>query len=354
MQSVTSLPLDLLRKVQTAAPGEAWGELFGFLREICFPALPGGAAEVTRRDRAVAPADLFLATAGWDLWADYYACVPRTAERLAAWWAAAPPGRAVLILDGLSLREAPWLLRGAAERGYAVHAAEVTGAELPADTGPFARALGFGQRSALENDRAGGAHRLPGARTDSVDLPWRECVELIDAARGWVLWHHWPDERIHKLNAPGRGLAALAAETAAQLAGDDFWALVERLTTGRRLVVTGDHGYAATGLFPDAGDREQSAYLKARYKSGRSAPAPDSEESPAPAAPDGKDSGPGAWTPPLDLVTETPHGRHGFVLGRRKWRSPGGYPTLAHGGLSLLEVAVPFIELSRPAGQSGH
>ena len=354
MQSVTSLPLDLLRKVQTAAPGEAWGELFGFLREICFPALPGGAAEVTRRDRAVAPADLFLATAGWDLWADYYACVPRTAERLAAWWAAAPPGRAVLILDGLSLREAPWLLRGAAERGYAVHAADVTGAELPADTGPFARALGFGQRSALENDGAGGAHRLPGARTDSVDLPWRECVELIDAARGWVLWHHWPDERIHKLNAPGRGLAALAAETAAQLAGDDFWALVERLTTGRRLVVTGDHGYAATGLFPDAGDREQSAYLKARYKSGRSAPAPDSEESPAPAAPDGKDSGPGAWTPPLDLVTETPHGRHGFVLGRRKWRSPGGYPTLAHGGLSLLEVAVPFIELSRPAGQSGH
>jgi hypothetical protein len=50
------------------------------------------------------------------------------------------------------------------------------------------------------------------------------------------------------------------------------------------------------------------------------------------------------------LMLETPHGKHAFALGRRKWKSQGGYPTLAHGGLSLLEVAVPFIELSRPMG----
>ena len=341
---MTALPLDLLRTLQTAAPTEAWRELLGFVREICFPALSGAAAEVTRRDRAVAPADLFLATAGWDLWADYYASVERTADRLTAWWDATPPGRAVLILDALSLREAPWLLRGAADRGYTVHA-DVTGAELPADTGPFARALGFGQRSTLENDGGGGAHRLPGARTDSVDLPWRECVALIDATPDWVLWHHWPDVRIHQLSAPGRGLATLAKETAAQLAGDDFWALVERLSIGRRLIVTGDHGYAATGSFPDVGDREQTAYLKVRYKSGRAAPDGDGNRHGGA----GRASS-GTWTPPLDLVVDTPHGRHSFVLGRRKWKSPGGYPTLAHGGLSLLEVAVPFIELSRPSG----
>lgn len=341
---MTALPLDLLRTLQTAAPTEAWRELLGFVREICFPALSGSAAEVTRRDRAAVPADLFLATAGWDLWADYYASVERTADRLAAWWEATAPGRAVLILDALSLREAPWLIHGAADRGYTVHAAAVTGAELPADTGPFARALGFGQRSALENDGAGGAHRLAGARTDSVDLPWRECVDLIDATPDWVLWHHWPDVRIHQLGVPGRGLAALAKETAARLADDDFWALVERLSTGRRLIVTGDHGYAATGSFSDVGDREQSAYLKARYKSRRSAP---DEAATDTAVPDERSSG--IWTPPLDLVVDTPHGRHSFVLGRRKWKSPGGYPTIAHGGLSLLEVAVPFIELSRPA-----
>ena len=287
-----------------------------------------------RRDRAVASADLFLATAGWDLWSSYYDSVPTTADQLASWWSTTTRGRAVLILDALSLREAPWLVHGAAQRGYSVHAAKVTGAELPADTNSFAQALGFGQRSAVENDGAGSAHRLLGARTDSVDLPWRECVDLLDAAPDWVLWHHWPDDRIHDLSAPGRGLSSLAGEVANQLTSDHFWAMVERLTIGRRLVITGDHGYAATGLFPDVADAEQTRYLKSRFKSGRTA------------------SGTfkyGDWVPPIDLNLETPHGPHAFVLGRRKWKSPGGYPTLAHGGLSLLEVAVPFIELSRRA-----
>ena len=114
----------------------------------------------------------------------------------------------------------------------------------------------------------------------------------------------------------------------------DFWALVERLTTGRRLVVTADHGYAASGLFPDTVDAEQAAYLRNRFSSGRSAL---SETSPS------------RWAPPIDLTLDTPRGRQALVLGRRKWKSPGGYPTLTHGGLSLLEVAVPFLELSRPA-----
>ena len=206
---MTTLPLDLLRKLQAAAPHEAWRELFAFAWETCCREITstGVAGEISRRDRAVAPADLFLATAGWDLWSSYYHSVSRTADRLAAWWGSISSGRAVLILDGLSLREAPWLICGATERGYVVHSAEATGAELPADTNPFARALGFGQRSALENNGASNAHRLPGARTDSVDLPWRECVDLVDASPDWVLWHHWPDERIHELSSPGRGLA---------------------------------------------------------------------------------------------------------------------------------------------------
>ena len=334
---MTALTLELLRKLQSASPTEAWAELFSFAWETCTPELSDDkiAGEVIRRDRAIAPADLFLATAGWDLWSNYYDCVSRTAEQLTIWWDKNSPGRAVLILDALSLREAPWLLQGAAKRGYIVHSSAPTGAELPADTNPFARSLGFGQRSAIENNGAGGSHKLQGARTDSVNLPWQECVGLIDASTDWVLWHHWPDERMHDLGAPGHGLSALATEAADQLTSDAFWALVERLTTGRRLVITGDHGYAATGLFPDTADSKQAQHLKSRFKSGRSAP---------------DENSPSDWVPPIDVVLDTPHGRHAFALGRRKWKSQGGYPTLAHGGLSLLEVAVPFIELSRPVG----
>ena len=157
---MTALSLDLLRKLQAVAPDEAWSELFSFAWKTCSPEVPPdkAASEVLRRDRAVVPADLFLATAGWDLWSSYYDSVPRTAERLAAWWSRTSPGRAVLVLDALSLREAPWLVHGATTRGYTVQSAEATGAELPADTNPFAKALGFGQRSALENN---GARWLP-------------------------------------------------------------------------------------------------------------------------------------------------------------------------------------------------
>ncbi len=334
---MNALPLKLLQNLQSAAPKNAWNELFSFAWKTCSsPLSPEKApSEVTSRDRDIAPVDLFLATAGWDLWSDYYTNVPRTAERLATWWNGTSSGRAVLVLDALSLRESPWLVHGAPERGYTVHSAQATGAELPADTNPFAKALGFGHRSALENNGAGGSHKLQGARTESVSLPWKECVDLVDASTDWVLWHHWPDERIHDLSSPGHGLSALAREAADQLTADDFWELIRRLATGRRLVITADHGYAATGLFPDTSDKRQAQHLKSRFKSGRAAPA---------------EYEPSAWVPPIDVVLDTPSGRNAFVLGRRKWRSQGGYPTLAHGGLSLLEVAVPFIELSRPAG----
>ena len=78
--------------------------------------------------------------------------------------------------------------------------------------------------------------------------------------------------------------------------------------------------------------------MKQRFKSGRTAVSP--------ALP--SDTEPAAWMPPIDLELKTQHGKHRFVLGRRKWKVPGEKNRLlAHGGLSLLEVFVPFIELSK-------
>ena len=123
----------------------------------------------------------------------------------------------------------------------------------------------------------------------------------------------------------------MTQEVEQHLTGDEFWSLVDRLATGRQLVITADHGYAASGLFPDS-NKEQTEYLKKVFKSGRW----DSETRDA-----------GSWVPPIDLAIESKHGTHLFVNGRRKWKSAGGYPTLTHGGLSVLEVAVPWIELSK-------
>jgi hypothetical protein len=299
---------------------------------------------VRNRDAEIGAADLFLATAGWDLWKSYEKVVPRTADALATWWAERGAGRAVLILDALSLREAPWLLKGAEDRGYTIHQARATGAELPADTTPFAEALGFASRSSLENNNGAGKGRLVGAITDSINLPWEDCAAQINAANDWIIWHHWLDDRVHKLCSPGHGLADLAKEAAEQLSSNAFWKLVHTLTTGRRIVITADHGYAASGNSHDTTDPAQASYLKDRFSSGRWAKIADIKQ-PSPAR-----MASSTWVPPLDLSLKTAHADATFVLGRRKWKSQGGYPTLTHGGLSLLEVAVPFIELSRTGG----
>ena len=50
---------------------------------------------------------------------------------------------------------------------------------------------------------------------------------------------------------------------------------------------------------------------------------------------------------PVALQINSPHGAHLLALGRWKWRSQGGYPTLTHGGLSLLEVLSPWVEINK-------
>jgi len=331
-----ALDAGLLHRLTTGGAEDAWRLIIDQVLAIATqPLAPGKApSEVVRRDREIGAFDHFLSALAWDLWPVFGDSVERTAERLARWWAAATDGtgdaRAVLILDGLSLRELPWLLQGARERGYTLNQVGVTASELPGATNEFARALGFSGRGQLQNNGGDLAHRLQTARTESLDLPWRDCVGLIDSAPNWLFWHHWPDSQVHDGDGAGQGLDTLTRAIADQLGGDDFWAFIDCLATGRRLVITSDHGYAATGYFPDA-EGALGQFLKQGFGSGRSQPGL---------------ADPGPFVPPVALPISSPHGHFLMALGRRKWKSQGGYPTL-HGGLSLLEVLSPFVELTR-------
>jgi hypothetical protein len=336
--TLTAATLHTLTQGSDAA---AWRAIIHHAVEIASKPLTTENApnEVVKRDLEIGELDLFLSSCGWDLWQAFgqpekSGGVERTSEHLVCWWAEPFAARAVLILDGLSLRELPWLLQGAKARGFSLHEVAAHASELPGKTDEFARALGFTSRSQLQNDSSGLAHKLHPARTESVDLPWKDCKNIVDSAPGaknWVFWHHWPDTRMHGDAGAGQGLERLTRDVAEQLTSNDFWAFVERLATGRRLVITSDHGYAATGYFPDA-DGEVGQFLKQTFASSR-----------------GKtgtaDAGP--FAPPVALRIDSPHGAHLLALGRRKWKSQGGYPTLAHGGLSLLDVLSPWVEITR-------
>lgn len=315
-----------------------WQHITGEALGICSAALTKDKAtkSVTERDREIGKLDHFLASSGWELWGTFGESVVRTSDRLANWWAGPYEAKAILILDGLSLRELPWLLQGAEAHGLKVTTIAASASELPPETNEFAAALGYANRSQLQNN-GGKSQRLPGARTECVALPFADCANLIDAAPNWVFWHQWPDAAIHDAAGAGQGLDQIVRETAERLTSKDFWNFVKRLAHGRRLVITSDHGYAATGLFHDAAD-EQAQFLKDTFRSGRSRAGKSIGE---------LDRGP--FVPPVALPLSSPHGAHLLALGRWKWKSQGGYPTLAHGGLSLLEVLCPFVEISAGA-----
>ena len=326
----------VLHRLTKGTPEDAWRIIINKAVEIASKPLAAGNApsEITKRDREIGALDHFLSSSGWDLWQAFGDTVERTSDRLVRWWAEPYSAKAVLILDGLSLRELPWLLQGAKERGFTLHEATANASELPGETNEFARALGFGSRSQLQNNGGGLAHSFQPAHTEGVDMAWKDCAGLIDAAPNWVFWHHWPDSKVHGGSGAGQGLDILARDAAEQLSSDDFWAFVERLATGRRLVITSDHGYAATGYFPDA-DGDVGQFLKKTFASGRSK------------AGTGET---GPFVPPVAMHTNSAHGTHLLAVGRWKWKSQGGYPTMTHGGLSLLEVLSPWIEISRNGG----
>ena len=324
MTDLFSLPAD-----------KAWERIFTQIWQIFSEPVRADVADAitTDRDRTTADLDNLLSGSAWELWQQFEASAPRTSQSLKNYWNERSSGKAVLILDALSLRESPWLLEQAQQRSYTIHQARATASEIPGDTTPFAKALGFSQRSSLEHN-SGKSADFPTAWTETTDLPFADCADLIKADPNIIFWHHWPDAKMHDLADEGNGYRTLAKEAAGKLTSDDFWQLIDRLTTGRRLVITADHGYAHSGLFPDVVQKDQVSFLKRHFKSGR-------------ATQNGNETEQHYWVPPLTQILNTEHGCWNLVLGRKKWKSQGGYPTLTHGGLSLLEVAVPFIELSK-------
>ena len=100
-----------LDAVLTASPVDAWQAVFDKLREVfSAPLSPQHAErEVMERERKVDELELLLSSSAWELWREFESAAPRTSKAVIEFWGANPSGKAVLILDGLSLREMPWL-----------------------------------------------------------------------------------------------------------------------------------------------------------------------------------------------------------------------------------------------------
>jgi hypothetical protein len=300
-------------------PAAAWAAIFLSLLSMA----KQSASPVALHDATVVP-DRLLAEAAWELWEAFPECAIKTSTTLKD-WTNQSSGKAVLILDALSLRELPILLGAAEARDIQPLQLKVTGSECPSTTDHFAMAIGLPSRSALVNDGKPKTFALFGGNcyTGVVSLPFDDCA--VPPTPNIVIWHSWLDDLIHLQHKLPDQIASIASNV---LQGDGFWNFLTKLRQGRNLVITSDHGYAVSKRFSsEVEDPEAVEILRKTFGASRNKAVSEPWQK--------------RFMPPVVMSCNSQH----VVMGQRKWRVQSGFPHVCHGGMSLLEVAVPYLEL---------
>ncbi len=306
--------------LDSQSPQDAWGEIFSALHALSM----SSSSPVALHDATVIP-DRLLTEAAWGLWEAFPRHAEKTSDCLKS-WTAAGSGKVVLILDALSLRELPILMVVAEARGIQPIQVKVTGSECPSTTDHFAKSLGLPSRSALANDGKPGTFALFGGNcyTDVVSLPFEDCA--VPPSPNLVIWHSWLDDLIHLQQKLPDQITSIATNT---FQSDGFWNFINRLRQGRDLVITSDHGYAVSKLFSSAvEDPDAIEILRKTFGASRNRAVSESWQK--------------RFLPPIVMTNNNQH----IIMGQRKWKVQGGFPHVCHGGMSLLEVAVPYMEFA--------
>jgi len=322
---VTAMP-DWAALLFGAGAGDAWPQIFAAVADAA-----ATAPDVKALEQALGDGDRLLDEAAWDLWRTYADAAPRALTSLGDWWRqAAPVGRAVLVLDSLSVRELWRILRAGTERGVTPTTVTVQGAPVPTDTEAAAHLLGLSQRSQLQFGKYPPSFVFAADRpeTDVTNEEFGVLADRLPPARDIVIWHSWLDDLLHQLADKAQGATQIQSVAATVLKGDGFWRLVDNLRQGRRLLVTSDHGYAVSRYFSDLPD-PLAGQARAAFKAQRCGPLPAVLFSRLGAQP---------------LYVGS--GNRAAVVGPWKWNVEGGFPHLSHGGLTLAEVCVPYLEFA--------
>ena len=304
--------------LDSQAPATAWKDIFASLLSITEQI----SSPVALHDATVVP-DRLLTEAAWELWEAYIEHAEKTSDQLKV-WGDQSSSKAVLILDALSLRELPIIIGAAQARDIQPVSVKVTGSECPSTTDQFSKVLGVASRSALAHDGKPGTFALFGANcyTDVVSMPFEDCA--VPPSPNIVIWHSWLDDLIHLQGKLPDQVASLASSV---LQNDGFWGFINKLRQGRSLVITSDHGYAVSKRFSsEVEDPEAIEILRKTFSASRSKPVSEPWQK--------------KFMPPIVMT----HNKQHVVMGQRKWKVQGGFPHICHGGMSLLEVAVPYLE----------
>jgi len=306
--------------ISKETPAETWQAIMEQLLEkaktISSPA--------TLHAETVIP-DRLLSETAWELWGAFPTNAKKTSSKLIEWTNdTVSGGKAVLIIDALSLRELFVIKEIAAERNINITNIELAAAECPSSTGEFAKALGAAGRSSIANDGKTSSFKPFNSNcyTNVFNVAFEDCN--VPATPNVFIWHSWLDDLIHNTTLPD----VLEKNILRTLKEDGFWSFVDNLRQGRPLLITSDHGYAISRNFSSQIDDEQATkILREKFGAKRYSTATLGEII--------------NTIPPVVMT----HNNQMTVIGQNKWKVQGGYPNICHGGMSLLEALVPWIEL---------
>ena len=280
-------------------------------------------------EAAVCELEELIAAGAPRVW-DELAAASAAAPTIANWLGLSAPlplasPRAAVVFDGLSLRELPMLLEHAAASGFEVKSAQTIATCLPTET-----------RSFVEE-------RVVGKPISPSDLPSRrEFTEKnaqafyfgqpnsrdnFPVGRSLLVWSHYPDGLFFDDGARSEKLFGTFASYI-----ETIWKnTVQAIPAGVPIVVTSDHGYVFFGAGGEAAALHHDA--GSLVEQGRWRVFPPDAQFPA-------------WHPDLQLV---PSRRLALIRGRIRTRKqgPSSGRLYQHGGFSLMETLVPWLELER-------
>lgn len=236
-----------------------------------------------------------------------------------------PGPRAMVVFDGLSLRELPLILRLAAESGLHVVESSAVATAMPTETVAFVeeRLLGVGAAPSQLPGRRDLRDR--NVRAYYLDQP--NSREVYPPDHHLLVWSSYPD----RLYGNDEARTDALFEQFHELIPTIWKYTVQAIPPGMPIVVTSDHGYVYFGPNLESG-RSTASEAPGLLNQRRSRTFEADEALPN--------------HPDLQIVHEK---RLAMIRGRIRTRPSGKSATrrYQHDGFSLMEVLVPWVELRR-------
>ena len=278
-------------------------------------------------EEAVYGLEELIATGAQEIWGEL-AAESRSAPAIKTWLGLdtplpLPQPRAAVVFDGLSLRELPLMLRLAEDSGFRVKSAGPVATCLPTETMDYVEQRVMGTR--LGPSQLPGRTELAEHNVETFYLEHPTSRYSPTEGRSVLLWSTYPD----------RLFSDDAARTEALFANfhrnyiPTIWKnSVQTIPRGLPIVVTSDHGYIFLGASFETTRTSEAPSLLGQSRFKEFAP-----NEPFP-----------QWNPDLQFLPER---RVAMLRGRMRTRPQGlsSRKLFHHGGFSLMEVLVPWIEL---------